>query len=119
MATGPDNPFASAPPGLRPYYVPGLNSPNYTSLPTPSPYYATEEMDLIDSRVAARELINYAVLKYITTAVSCPFEVSRTLLQVQYTPSEEGRVAVAASATDPDADDLADEVNNGRCDKNE
>lgn len=97
--------------GLRPYYTPGLGNGNYTSIipdaqsTLTSPYYADEYDDLIDSRAAARELINFTVLKYLTTAVSSPFEVSKTLLQVQYMPREDAEVtSIARTNTTIDSD---------------
>lgn len=106
MPADPSHPFATFPAapgkGLRPYYTPGLlntDSSNYTPFVTTAapnntavPYYATDQDDLIDSRAAARELVNFTVLKYITTAVSCPFDVATTLLQVQYLPHEDAEV---------------------------
>ncbi|KAI8977472.1 hypothetical protein BDF20DRAFT_906483 [Mycotypha africana] len=92
MSTNSPRPFTTvAGNGLRPYYTPGLNTNNnYTTVPDAQsvamPYASNNYDDLIDSKAAARELINFIVLKYMTSAVSSPFEVSRTLLQVQYMP---------------------------------
>ncbi|KAF7729876.1 hypothetical protein EC973_003610 [Apophysomyces ossiformis] len=87
--------------GLRPYYTPGLVSDNYTtivgdSMTLPASYSSEDYDDLIDSKAAARELINFTVLKYLTTAISSPFEVSKTLLQVQYMPHEDAEVVASA-----------------------
>ena len=89
---------------MRPYYTPGLGNGNYTVVPdaqaVATSYYNNNEFDdLIDSKAAARELINFTVLKYLTTAVSSPFEVSKTLLQVQYMPREDAEVTSIARTT--------------------
>ncbi|KAI9314026.1 mitochondrial carrier domain-containing protein [Dichotomocladium elegans] len=119
MPADQSHPFATFPAapgkgvnGLRPYYTPGLFNDNYTPVITNDtstvtgnaggpvvPYYANEHYDLIDSRAAARELVNFTVLKFITTAISCPFEVSKTLLQVQYMPHEDMEVVAGDSET--------------------
>ncbi|KAG2223983.1 hypothetical protein INT45_013440 [Circinella minor] len=113
------HPFATFPvagKGLRPYFTPGLTSDNYTTfsggqMATPVPYYANEHDDLIDSRAAARELVNYTVLKFITTAMSCPFDVSKTLLQVQYMPHEDAEVVASKSSSSSDEHDQHKEYN--------
>lgn len=116
MPADQSHPFATFPAtagkggnGLRPYYTPGLGNGNYTVVPDAqqiaSPYYANDFDDLIDSKAAARELVNFTVLKYITTAVSSPFEVSKTLLQVQYMPREDAEVtSIARTSTTIDSD---------------
>ncbi|KAI8638015.1 mitochondrial carrier domain-containing protein [Parasitella parasitica] len=127
MPADQSHPFATFPSsvgkggnGLRPYYTPGLGNGNYTIVPdaqtVASSYYNNSEVDdLIDSKAAARELINFAVLKYLTTAVSSPFEVSKTLLQVQYMPREDAEVtSITRTMTtvddeDVDEDDLENE----------
>lgn len=98
--------------GLRPYYTPGLTTDNYTAFagqpPTaPISYYAAENDDLIDSSAAARELVNFSILKYLTTAISCPFDVSNTLLQVQYLPREDAEVS--ETMTQPSSDNGQEE----------
>ncbi|KAI8073267.1 mitochondrial carrier domain-containing protein [Gongronella butleri] len=118
MTTDSSHPYATFPTtagkglhGLRPYYTPGVsNNFNYTSIATPADVYYPPPPDdydeLIDSRAAARELINFSVLKFLTTAVSNPFEVSKTLMQVQYTPHEDVEVFSGGAAADgTEADD--------------
>lgn len=83
---------------LRPYYaphqpqlyIPGttLNGAAAAAAATAS-HYDDELDEILDSRAAAKELVNFAVLKFLTTAVASPFEVGKTLLQVQYLPSED------------------------------
>lgn len=123
MPSDHTHPFAAFPAtagrggnGLRPYYTPGLSNGNYTSMAPDaqstltSPYYGNEYDDLIDSRAAARELINFTVLKYLTTAISSPFEVSKTLLQVQYMPRENAEVtSLASTSTTIDSDNEDEE----------
>ncbi|CAO3676744.1 unnamed protein product [Rhizopus stolonifer] len=93
MQTNQNQPFTPfpSPLGTKPYYTPGLSG-NYTTI-VPNQqgvsYYSTQHEEVMDSRVAARELVNFTVLKYLTTAASSPFEVSKTLLQVQYLPRQE------------------------------
>ncbi|KAI9303184.1 hypothetical protein BJ944DRAFT_165884 [Cunninghamella echinulata] len=126
MTTDQSHPYATFPTtpgkgtsGLRPYYTPGINNNNfnytainsningvggdaYYNLPPNGDNYD----DLIDSRAAARELINFSVLKFLTTAVSNPFEVSKTLMQVQYMPHEDAEVTSFMKNNDnSDADD--------------
>ncbi|KAI8329603.1 hypothetical protein EDC96DRAFT_452353 [Choanephora cucurbitarum] len=110
MPTDQSHPFATFPAtagkagnGLRPYYTPGLgHSGNYTVVPDAqtiaTPYYSDMD-DLIDSKTAARELVNFIVLKYLTTALGSPFEVSKTLLQVQYMPREDAEVTSITRTT--------------------
>ncbi|KAI7880725.1 mitochondrial carrier [Lichtheimia hyalospora FSU 10163] len=112
MPADQSHPFATFPAapgkgvnGLRPYYTPGLLNDNYTPIVGQGPgsvvpYYANDHDDLIDSRAAARELVNFTVLKFLTTAISCPFEVSKTLLQVQYMPHEDVEVTAAVPKED-------------------
>lgn len=120
MSADQGHPFAGFPAGkggngIRPYYSPGLNNGNYTSVvpdaqSMTSPYYANEYDDLIDSKAAARELINFTVLKYLTTAISSPFEVSKTLLQVQYMPRQDVEVTpIVQTSTTIDSDNEEDE----------
>ena len=111
-----EQPFSTFPSGgTRPYYTPGLNTGNYTPVipdaqsTITSPFYANEYDDLIDSRAAARELINFTVLKFLTTAISSPFEVSKTLLQVQYMPREDAEVTTMARTTLEDEEDKEDQ----------
>ncbi|ORX61560.1 mitochondrial carrier [Hesseltinella vesiculosa] len=117
MTTDSSHPYATFPTtpgkgmhGLRPYFTPGVNNNfNYTSIATPADVYyppppSDDYNDLIDSRAAARELINFSVLKFLTTAVSNPFEVSKTLMQVQYTPHEDVEVLSPANSTPDDQD---------------
>ncbi|CAO3590965.1 unnamed protein product [Absidia cylindrospora] len=113
MMTDSSHPYATFPttPGkgthsLRPYYTPGINSNgntfNYTSIASsndPSYQPVDDYDDLIDSRAAARELINFSVLKFLTTAVSNPFEVSKTLMQVQYIPHEDVEILTTTTTT--------------------
>lgn len=81
----------------KPFYAPGLNNGNHATLPNvQTTYHGNDLDDLFDSKTAARELVNFIVLKYLTTAVSSPFEVSKTLLQVQYMPREDSEVTATA-----------------------
>ncbi|KAG5460380.1 MAG: hypothetical protein BJ554DRAFT_7582 [Olpidium bornovanus] len=48
-----------------------------------------------DNRAAARELLNYGIAKYFSSALVSPFQVAATLLQVQYLPSNPRAAALA------------------------
>lgn len=118
MQSNQNQPFTPFSPlgknGVRPYYAPGLGAGNYTNIAVDqpgAPYYTVDYPDdLIDSRAAARELINFTVLKFLTTAVNSPFEVSKTLLQVQYMPREDLPVAKKTTVQESESD-IEDEVN--------
>ncbi|KAG9323924.1 hypothetical protein KVV02_004341 [Mortierella alpina] len=97
---GAPNANSSATP-LRPYY----GSPLDASLQS---YYsntlATSQFDLeheneLNSQQAAKELVSYGALKYLTLAIAAPFEAGQTLLQVQYLPDEDDSSAETADAT--------------------
>ncbi|KAI9282934.1 mitochondrial carrier domain-containing protein [Umbelopsis sp. AD052] len=118
--------------GIRPYYAPGLSQANYTTLSAPSlptfPVNSTyltddlDDLDLIDSRAAARELINFVALKFLTTAVNSPFEVANTLLQVQYLPTDQDNRLFNAqlqSTEDETNSDYAEEENDDEDDEEE
>lgn len=103
---GAPNANSSATP-LRPYYGAPLDS----SLQS---YYsntlATSQLDLdheneLNTQQAAKELVSYGALKYLTLAIAAPFEAGQTLLQVQYLPDED-----ESSAETDDATWAADEV---------
>ncbi|EIE86802.1 hypothetical protein RO3G_11513 [Rhizopus delemar RA 99-880] len=110
MQANQNQPFTPFPTSLgsRPYYTPGIPGNYSTIIPDQqgASYYPTQNEDVIDSRVAARELVNFTVLKYLTTAASSPFEVSKTLLQVQYLPREEivGSVRKKTTVKEDDSD---------------
>ncbi|CEG84287.1 hypothetical protein RMATCC62417_18110 [Rhizopus microsporus] len=118
MQSNQNQPFTPFSPlgknGVRPYYAPGLGAGNYTNIAADQPgvpYYTVDYPDdLIDSRAAARELINFTVLKFLTTAVNSPFEVSKTLLQVQYMPREDLPVAKKTTTVQEGESDIEDEA---------
>ncbi|KAI8603658.1 mitochondrial carrier domain-containing protein [Dissophora ornata] len=88
-------PNANSPNPLRPYYT-GSDSPlqsYYNS--TLSSASLEEELaaqNEINSQAAAKELASYGLVKYMTLAISAPFEVGQTLLQVQYLPNDDAAV---------------------------
>ncbi|KAI8993379.1 mitochondrial carrier domain-containing protein [Pilobolus umbonatus] len=113
MSADKSHPYATFPTsagrggnGLRPYYTPGMGNGNYTTVPMDalSTVSYNDYDDLIDSKAAARELVNFTVLKYLTTAMSSPFEVSKTLLQVQYTPREDVDIQLNTRVRSTDSD---------------
>ncbi|KAG0365174.1 mitochondrial carrier domain-containing protein [Gamsiella multidivaricata] len=73
---------------LRPFYGSPLDSPLQS-------YYQDAsqlEHDLaashdVTTQAAAKELLNYGLIKYLTLAIAAPFEAGQTLLQVQYMPN--------------------------------
>ncbi|OZJ05177.1 hypothetical protein BZG36_02222 [Bifiguratus adelaidae] len=68
--------------------------------------------DILDAQRASRELVNFTLIKYLTTAIATPFENARTLLQVQYLPNEttEGVVPRVASPKDEQEEDVLSDV---------
>ncbi|KAG0300959.1 hypothetical protein BGZ98_008734 [Dissophora globulifera] len=98
---GAPNANSSATP-LRPYYGSPLDSP------LQSHYQNTVQLEHdihtkndVNSQAAAKELVNYGLIKFLTLAIAAPFEVAQTLLQVQYTPNDE------TSNANGDNDDFA------------
>lgn len=80
---------------LRPYYTPGLHRQhNYTSLPSNESTPGTtptifETLDFDDDPLSKRKAshsISHALMRYVVTMLSSPFEVGTTLQQVQYAP---------------------------------
>lgn len=121
MQTNQNQPFTPFPSslGTKPYYTPGLSG-NYTTIVPDqqgASYYSTQHEEVMDSRVAARELVNFTVLKYLTTAASSPFEVSKTLLQVQYLPRQELVSSYGKKTTVKESEsDSEEEVNKKKSD---
>ncbi|KAI8089064.1 mitochondrial carrier domain-containing protein [Halteromyces radiatus] len=84
---------------LRPYYTPGLHRQhNYTSLPSNDTTLdlTPDIFDNLDTQTPFRHdasnTISYALMRYVFTMMSSPFEVGTTLLQVQYTPHQDVEV---------------------------
>ncbi|KAI8328720.1 mitochondrial carrier domain-containing protein [Chlamydoabsidia padenii] len=81
---------------LRPYYTPGLHRQhNYTSLPSNESTTTPNIFDTLDMgddplsskhNKAASHSISHALMRYVVTMLSSPFEVGTTLQQVQYAP---------------------------------
>lgn len=87
--TGAPNVNSSTP--LRPYYGSPLDSPlqqyyQHTSQLEEELSHHSE----LNSQEAARELLSYGMIKYLTLAIATPFENAQTLLQVQYLPNDDG-----------------------------
>ncbi|CAG8505547.1 7504_t:CDS:2 [Paraglomus occultum] len=76
---------------LRPYYVPPNTDYYYTPGSNAIANNQSEQNKLVDEEThsALKELGSFALVKYVSTAISNPFEVSKTLLQVQYLPNED------------------------------
>jgi hypothetical protein len=75
---------------LRPYYVPQDTDHYYT--PFGNTVNSTEvqnDMTDLDSQSILKDLASLAFVKYVGIALSHPFEVAKTLLQVQYLPNED------------------------------
>ncbi|KAI8596487.1 hypothetical protein EDD21DRAFT_2085 [Dissophora ornata] len=96
---GAPNANSSASP-LRTYYGSPLDSPLQTY------YHNTVHLEQelnasndVNSQAAAKELLNYGLIKYLTLAIASPFDAAQTLLQVQYMPNED---AAKANADDYD-----------------
>ncbi|KAF9920271.1 hypothetical protein FBU30_009923 [Linnemannia zychae] len=94
--TGAPNVNSTTP--LRPFYGSPLDSPLQQY------YQHTSQLEEelaaqseLNSQEAARELLRYGMIKYLTLAIATPFENAQTLLQVQYLPNDDG---LASSAND-------------------
>ncbi|CAG8750922.1 9281_t:CDS:2, partial [Gigaspora rosea] len=76
---------------LRPYYVPQNADHYYTPLGNVTSNQEDRSNKLLneESQGLIKEVFSLGLLKYISTAISNPFEVSKTLLQVQYLPNED------------------------------
>ncbi|KAF0441143.1 mitochondrial carrier [Gigaspora margarita] len=76
---------------LRPYYVPQNADHYYTPLGNVTSNQEDRSNKLMneESQGLIKEVFSLGLLKYISTAISNPFEVSKTLLQVQYLPNED------------------------------
>jgi len=80
---------------LRPYYGSPLDaSPLQSYYQNTLSTSALEEelvaQQEISSQEAARELLSYGAVKFLTLALAAPFEAGQTLLQVQYLPNDDG-----------------------------
>src|SRR5947209_3504490 len=75
---------------LRPYYVP-QNADHYYTPFGNGTNSKEDRKDItdIDSQSTLKELANLGFVKYAGVAISHPFEVAKTLLQVQYLPNED------------------------------
>ena len=79
---------------LRPLYGSPLDSPLQQY------YQHTSQLEEelaahseLNSQQAARELLSYGAIKFLTLAIANPFENAQTLLQVQYLPNDDGSSA--------------------------
>ncbi|KAI1314556.1 hypothetical protein EDD11_001985 [Mortierella claussenii] len=86
---------------LRPYYGSPLDSPlqSYYQNTAQLEHDLAHAHDDVSSQAAAKELLNYGLLKYLTLALAAPFEAAQTLQQVQYLPN-----AKSAKANEDDDD---------------
>ncbi|CAG8742100.1 13506_t:CDS:2, partial [Racocetra fulgida] len=95
---------------LRPYYVPQNTDHYYTPLGNVTNSKVERNHKLIneESQSAIKEIFSLGLIKYISTAISNPFEVAKTLLQVQYLPNEDVvPVTVEGNSATLDSDDEA------------
>ncbi|KAG0249372.1 hypothetical protein BG011_009373 [Mortierella polycephala] len=78
---------------LRPSYY------SNSSLESPLEAYYQHNLSLeyelaaqndINSQQAAKELLSYGMIKFLTQALAAPFEAGQILLQVQYMPNDDG-----------------------------
>lgn len=58
----------------------------------------------MDTRTVLRWLISAALLQYATTGIAMPFEVAKTLMQVQWIPKDSVEGEALFDADDDDAD---------------
>ncbi|RHZ63728.1 hypothetical protein Glove_328g23 [Diversispora epigaea] len=99
---------------LRPYYVPPNNDHYYTPFGNSTNTKEERNRNLVDeeSQLAIKDLISFGFVKFISSAISNPLEVAKTLLQVQYLPNEdvvpiarENKKVVDSDESDEDGDD--------------
>lgn len=78
----------------RPYYTPGLQHHNYTSITSEDSVPLTLEETTKHGQIKGltTQFTSFASLKYFSTMLTSPFEVGTTLLQVQYSPHEDVEV---------------------------
>lgn len=98
-------PNANSPNPLRPYYSASdspLQSYYNTTLTSTTLEEELAAQNEINSQTAAKELLSYGFVKYMTLAIAAPFEAGQTLLQVQYLPNDDG--------FNGDEQDLAEQV---------
>lgn len=90
---------------LRPYFGSPLDSPlqSYYQNTVQLEHELTSQKDLT-SQAAAKELLNYGLVKFLTLTIAAPFEAAHTLIQVQYLPTDDG------SRGKKDDDDTAEQV---------
>jgi hypothetical protein len=75
---------------LRPYYVPQNADHYYTPFGNGTTSKEDQnDMTDIDSQSILKDLASLGLVKYIGVISSHPFEVAKTLLQVQYLPNED------------------------------
>ncbi|KAF9985227.1 hypothetical protein BGZ65_011396 [Modicella reniformis] len=100
---GPNTNGTTSP--LHPYFVPPMESPlqSYYQNTVQLEHELAAQKDVITSQEAAKELLNYGLIKFITLAIAAPFEAGHTLLQVQYLPTN------SESREKEDEDDLAEQ----------
>ncbi|KAG0042202.1 hypothetical protein BGZ83_000780 [Gryganskiella cystojenkinii] len=86
-------PNANSPNPLRPYYSASdspLQSYYNTTLTSTNLEEELAAQNELNSQTAAKELLSYGLVKYMTLAIAAPFEAGQTLLQVQYLPNDDG-----------------------------
>ncbi|GJJ75154.1 mitochondrial fusion and transport protein UGO1 [Entomortierella parvispora] len=86
-------PNANSPNLLRPYYSASdspLQSYYNTTLTSSTLEEELAAQNELNSQTAAKELLSYGFVKYMTLAIAAPFEAGQTLLQVQYLPNDDG-----------------------------
>ncbi|SRR6266498_1643048 len=95
---------------LRPYHVPQDTDHYYTPFgnATNSKVDRNNIPDM-DSQSTLKELVTFGFVKYVSIAISHPFEVAKTLLQVQYLPNED--VVPVVTENTPGTNVSEEEVN--------
>ncbi|CAG8475756.1 7005_t:CDS:2 [Funneliformis caledonium] len=100
---------------LRPYHVPQDTDHYYTPFgnATNSKEDRNDDMTDMDSQSTLKEMASFGFVKYLSVAISHPFEVAKTLLQIQYLPNEDvidiPEVSLGTNGSEEDVDEDEDD----------
>ncbi|KAI0666342.1 mitochondrial carrier [Trametes maxima] len=119
----PSNAWSFVPPALAPENNSSVNPPipgpsstkQWSTRPTPNPLFdlsssLSGDDSGLDITTLAKELLATALLQYATNAIAQPWEVGKTLLQVQWVPREPEGPLEATEGADDEAE-LSDSSN--------
>lgn len=97
----PSTPNNSTPPVPGPSTATGTPSYQWSTRPAPNPLLdlsasLTDDGSGVDIKVVLQSLFASALLQYATTALAIPWDVGKTLLQVQWVPRDAGELPPGA-----------------------